>query len=234
MAGLPRMTLQNTGNDSSTKKIKENNSMKNLIKMTMLVVTIITLGAVMVPQASAGCGNPFQKSGKGHVVPQSWEGQDGFEGASLLAVSDHDSDVSMVGMWHVLFIAEGNTGAGLPPDGAPVDNALSTWHSDGTEATVSSRAPDTGDVCLGVWKKVGRRHFKLNHFGISFDPSTDPNNPQGFANIRQDIDLAANGETFVGSFTIQQYDQAGNLLIEIKGALKGTRVGLKTSVGDLL
>jgi hypothetical protein len=66
----------------------------------------------------------------------------------------------MVGMWHVLFIAQGNEGAGLPPDGVPVDNALSTWHSDGTEATVSSCAPATGDVCLGVWQKVGRRHYK--------------------------------------------------------------------------
>jgi hypothetical protein len=208
--------------------------MKTNLSKLMIAIAAVALAAVLVPRASAGCGDPFQSAGKAHVSQQSWDETGGFGGASLLLASDHDSDVSMVGMWHVLFIAKGNTAPGLPPDGAPVDNALSTWHSDGTEATVSSRVPATGDVCLGVWQKVGHRHFKLNHFGISFDPNTDPNNPLGFANIRQDISLSSDGETFTGSFNIQQYDQAGNLLVEIKGRLKGTRVGMKTGVSDLL
>ena len=208
--------------------------MKKVLKTLMVVLATVAFGAVLVPQASAGCGNPFQGTGKARISPQSWDEQGDFGGASLLLASDHDSDVSMVGMWHVLFIAKGNEGAGLPPDGVPVDNALSTWHSDGTEATVSSRTPATGDVCLGVWQKSGGRHYKLNHFGISFDPATDPNNPLGFANIRQDIVLSHDGKTFAGTFVIQQYDQTGNLLVEIKGLLSGTRVGLKTSVSDLL
>lgn len=208
--------------------------MKSICKTLTLTIATIAFGAALVPLASAGCGNPFQDAGKAHVSPQSWDEQDDFGGVSLLLASDHDSDVSMVGMWHVLFTAKGNEGAGLPPDGAPVDNALSTWHRDGTELTVSSRVPATGDVCQGVWEKTGRRHYKLNHFGISFDPATDPNNPLGFANIRQNIILSENGKTFVGTFTIQQYDQTGNLLVEIKGLLSGTRVGMKTSVSDLL
>ena len=87
---------------------------------------------------------------------------------------------------------------------------------------------------MGVWEKVGEWHYKLNHFGISFDPTTDPNNPQGFADIRQDIFLNPDGITFKGTFTIQQYDQSGNLLIEIKGLLHGYRVNQHTTVGDLL
>ena len=35
----------------------------------------------------------------------------------MLAVSDHDDD-PIVGMWHVKFTAEGNTGSGAP-DGTP-------------------------------------------------------------------------------------------------------------------
>jgi hypothetical protein len=216
------------------RKFKESNPMKNLLKTAMLGLAITAFGAVLVPRASAGCGDPFRGTGKVHVSPQSWEEPGDFGGASLLMASDHDSDVSIVGMWHVLFIAKGNEGPGLPPDGVPVDNALSTWHSDGTELTVSSRVPATGDVCQGVWQQFGRRHYKLNHFGISFDPATDPNNPLGFANIRQNIVLSPDGKTFVGTFLIQQYDQTGNLLVEIKGVLNGSRVGLKTSVSDLL
>jgi len=191
----------------------------------VLLALAVFLAAVTVPFASAGCANPL---GRGHLSNQSWDGQSG--GPSLLLVNN---DATMVGMWHVLFIAQGN-GPDLPPDGAQVDNALSQWHDDGTEVTLSSRAPDTGDVCLGVWKRVGQRHYKLNHYGIAFDPSTDPNNPLGFANIRQDIWLASDGQAFKGMFSIDQYDTSGNLLVEIKGVLHGTRVTMHTSTSDLL
>jgi hypothetical protein len=207
--------------------------MKTILRRLSAILTAVAFGAVMVPLASAGCANP-SKGGGLHLSPQSWSGQAYFGAASLLLASDRDDDVSMVGMWHVTFTAKGNVGAGLPPDGAPVDNALSQWHSDGTEVTLSSRIPATGDVCLGVWKKVAPRRYKLNHFGISFDPATDPNNPQGFANIRQDVVLSPDGKTFKGTFTIDQFDQSGNLLIEIKGLLSGTRVDINTSVSDLL
>jgi hypothetical protein len=136
-------------------------------------------------------------------------------------------------MWHVAFIAEGNAPP-LPPDGVQIDSTLSQWHSDGTEVTLSSRPPATGDVCLGVWKEVGERHYKLNHYGIAFDPSVDPNTPRGFDNIRQDVTVSRDGKTFTGTFTIDQYDSTGNLLDEIKGDLVGTRITLSTTVSDLL
>jgi len=200
--------------------------MKTVLRRLMATLTALTFGAFLVPLASAGC-NPLNKA---RITPQAWHGQNSFSPEFQL-ISNHGP--SMIGMWHVAFIAEGN-GPGLPPDGVQVDNALSHWHVDGTEVTVSSRAPETGDVCLGVWKKVGERHYKLNHFGISFDPSTDPNNPQGFANIRQDIWLSPDGKTFKGTFSIDQFDATGNLLVEIKGNLVGTRVNMSTTVGDLV
>jgi len=200
--------------------------MKTLLGRLIVTLAALALGAVLVPVASAGC-NPLNKA---HIAPQAWEGH-GSLAPEFLLISNHGP--SMVGMWHVSFIAEGN-GPGLPPDGVQVDNALSHWHVDGTEVTVSSRAPETGDVCLGVWKRVGERHYLLNHFGISFDPSTDPNNPQGFANIRQDIWLSPDGNRFKGTFTIDQFDPTGNLLVEIKGNLVGTRVTVSTTVGNLL
>jgi hypothetical protein len=208
--------------------------MKAIFKQVTIALGIVLFVAVVVPMASAGCADPSQGKGSTHISPQSWNGEVDFGRALLLRVSDSDDDDSMVGMWHVTFIAKGNVGPGLPPDGVPVDNALSQWHSDGTEITSSSRNPATGSICLGVWKKVGHRHYRLNHFGISWDPSTDPNNPQGFANSRQDVYLGFDGKAFRGTFSIDQFDQAGNLLVEIKGLLIGTRVNINTSVGDLL
>jgi hypothetical protein len=202
--------------------------MKTHVRKLLPALATLALGILSVPLAHAGCANPVNGA---HLAPQSWNGRVG-AASNLLLVSDDRP--SMVGLWHVAFIAEGNTGPGLPPDGAPVDNALSTWHSDRTEETLSSRPPATGDVCMGVWKEIGDRHYILNHYGIAFDPTVDPNTPLGFANIRQDIILSQDGKTFTGKFTISQYDASGNLLVEIKGNLVGTRVTITTTVQDLL
>jgi hypothetical protein len=81
---------------------------------------------------------------------------------------------------------------------------------------------------------VEDRHYRINHFGIAFDPATNPNTPLGYAHIPQDIILSRDGKTFTGKFVIDQYDATGNLLLEIKGDLVGTRITLSTSVRDLI
>ena len=199
------------------------------VKKALLFAASLALVAVWVPKASAGCANPLNQAG--HLSPQSWDGS--AVSRSMLQV-DFEQGPTMVGLWHVVFIAEGNNNPNLPPDGAQVDNALSNWHVDGTEETLSSRAPATGNVCLGVWTQTNQLHYKLNHFGIAYDPAVDPDTPLGFANIRQDILLSRDGKTFTGKFSIDQYDAAGNLLVEIKGKLVGTRITSSTTVGDLL
>lgn len=198
--------------------------------MSRLVPTLalLALGTFGVQSAYAGCANPVTGA---HLLHQSW--RPGAGAAPNLSLVSLPSP-TMVGLWHVVFIAEGNTGPGLPPDGAQVDNALSAWHADGNEETLSSRPPATGDVCLGTWRQIGERQFALNHFGIAFDPAVDPNTPLGFANIRQNIILSRDGKTFTGYFRIDQYDAKGDLLVEIKGNLVGTRISLSTSVADLL
>lgn len=193
-----------------------------------LTLATFALGAVWVPMAHAACANPFVKAG---LARQAWQLH---AGAAPNLRSASEEEPSMIGLWHEVFIAEGNTGSGLPPDGAEVDSALSEWHNDGTEATLDSRPPATGDVCMGVWKRLGDRHYLLNHFGIAFDPTIDPNTPLGFANIRQDIVISRDSQTFTGTFSLDQYDAKGNLLVEIKGKLIGTRITLATTVGDLL
>ena len=57
-------------------------------------------------------------------------------------------------MWHATFTAWGNQPG--PPDGTQLDNALVTWHSDGTELMNSARPPQDGNFCMGVWKKTGK------------------------------------------------------------------------------
>ena len=42
-------------------------------------------------------------------------------------------------------------------------------HSDGTEITFSGgQNPETGDVCQGVWRRVGKDTYTLNHIAMGW------------------------------------------------------------------
>lgn len=188
--------------------------MQNKFKTRIMVLAVVC-ASVFAPRANAECGGLSKFKFGASIHRQSWEGSQ-FSPASLLLVSD--SRESIVGFWRVTFTSEGTTGI---PDGTVIDQAYSQWHSDGTEIMNSSRPPVTQSFCLGVWKKVGGLRYKLNHFAISFDPNS---NLVGPANIREDVVLRDRGKTFSGTFTIDQFDQAGNTLAHITGQITGTRI----------
>jgi hypothetical protein len=144
--------------------------------------------------------------------------------------SEPYEEPSVVGMWHVKFLSEGNKGI---PNGAEVDAGFAQWHEDGTEIMNSGgRAPSTSNFCLGVWERTGIRSYMLNHFAISWDPTPTTASPDGVilgpANILENITLSTDGNSFVGSFSIIQYDETLKKLADIKGTIKGTRVTVDT------
>ena len=132
---------------------------------------------------------------------------------------DRHRDAAIVGMWKVQFVSEGTTGI---PDGTVIDSAYAQWHSDGTEIMNSGRPPITSSFCLGVWKKTGESTYKLNHFALSWDPSGTVF--VGQANIRENVTLNAQGNSFSGTFTIDQFDTNGNTLAHIVGKINAQRV----------
>jgi hypothetical protein len=136
-----------------------------------------------------------------------------------VATRDDDNDASIVGMWKVQFVSEGTNGI---PDGTMIDSAYAQWHSDGTEIMNSGRPPITSSFCLGVWKRTGESTYKLNHFALSWDPSGTVF--VGPANIRENVTLNALGNSFSGTFTIDQFDTDGNTLAHIVGKITAQRV----------
>jgi hypothetical protein len=190
----------------------------------LLTLATLAIGAIWVPSAYAGCGL------YGGPVPKriSWNPQ--FGSPRLLhaaLISDDDPATpgpSIVGTWKERWISEGSEGI---PDGTEIDAGYAQWHSDGTEINISGlRAPMTGDVCLGEWIKTGARTYRMNHFGISYDSTGQ--NLVGPARIQQWLTLDTKGNSTSGRFTIDQYDEAGNLLAHIQGNVIGTRVTMDT------
>lgn len=181
--------------------------MKAIAKTAMAALALVLFGTLWTLPASAGC-SPYTvpKSGA-HLQKQSWDGN--FPGASLRLVSSTNTE-PIVGFWSIV----------LSIDGQAIDSGYAQWHDDGTEMMNSSRSPATQSFCMGVWKKVARNTYKLNHFALSFNPDGSEVGP---ANIRQLVTVK-NGNSYSGSFTLDQYDLSGNLLVHLEGDVSGTRI----------
>ena len=199
----------------------------------------LTLVALVVTSAEAQCGLPTKLA-----KPSAWQPQIGSsQNREVLGINrmDEDFQVSIVGMWHVVFIAESAAPPTVPP-GNPIDNALVVWHSDGTEIMNSMRPPQDGDFCMGVWQQVGPRTYKLNHFawfakqfptgpgddGTTIGPSVGP------TQITEEVTLSPDGMHYTGTFTLNAYDLNNAIFQTFTGTVSGTRVTIITKETDLI
>lgn len=209
--------------------------MRTIYSRFVVWMGALTLALAMVPGALAQCGLPTKP-----IKPMSWHPQ--FSGAHptlLPAAFDDDDrdDVSIVGMWHVVFTAQSMNDA---PFSGVIDNAISVWHPDGTEVMNSGRAAQDGNFCLGVWERTGRRTYLLNHIpwgGNVDDPTAPPDvigQPQAGVQIIEKVTLSPDGNSFSGTFTLTAYDTSGNVYASFTGMLSGKRITPHTSFSDLL
>ena len=137
----------------------------------------------------------------------------------------------IVGFWHAKFTAEGNTGNNEPPDGTVIDSPFVQWHEDGTEIMNSTRIPQTGSFCMGIWHKTGKLTYELNHFTLGWDTN---NNFVGPGQIHETITLDKNGNQYSGTFKIDQYNPSGSLLAEVLGQVTATRITVDTTINQVL
>lgn len=187
--------------------------MRRILQRGVVALAVVTICVLFAGNSYAQCGSSLI----GKLKPQSF--------------SDDDHNDGIVGFWRITMTSKGNNVAPLfIPDGALIDHAFAQWHSDGTEIMNSNRKPSTGSFCLGVWKKVGRDHYRLNHFALGFDDGVT----LAYNNIREDVVLSNDGDSFSGSFVIAIYDANGNPGPVIKGDITGKRVKVNTTVGDIL
>ena len=199
-----------------------------------LITTTLGFGmclAMLTAQARAGCGDmrnwqgPFEFAQPATLPlftakaqPSAEAGQRGSSGPSI------------VGLWKVQFVSQGNANHNPSiPDGAIVDFGYSAWHNDGTEIMNSGgRAPATENFCLGVWGQTGYLTFELNHFALSYDATTGALN--GNVNIREQVTLSPSGDMFSGTFTIDVYDPQGNKADHIAGTITGKRLTVDSTL----
>ena len=195
---------------------------RSVLKTAATTVGLAVCATVFMPTARADCGSYTSMGQKPVPAPAQRPLLRAIAyrlTTPAVAARDDDNDAAIVGMWKVQFVSEGTNGI---PDGTMIDSAYAQWHSDGTEIMNSGRPPITSSFCLGVWKKTGESTYKLNHFALSWDPSGTVF--VGPANIRENVTLNAQGNSFSGTFTIDQFDTNGNTLAHIVGKINAQRV----------
>jgi hypothetical protein len=57
---------------------------------------------------------------------------------------------------------------------------------------------------------------------------------QGPGNIREVITLSPDYNSYGGTFTLDQYDPEGNLLVHLAGQVKAKRITVNTGITDVL
>lgn len=202
--------------------------MKTVWKRFATAMGIILIGATLVANASAACGNGQTTTGALHR--QSWNDYANVSGSLVMAHYPFTFEDPIVGMWKVVFLAKGNGSQG-PPDNTPIDSAVVQWHADGTEIMNSGRPAQDGNFCLGVWEKIGLNKYKLNHFALGNDPSNAPSgigNPAGPTHIQGTITLSRDGNQYSGSFILDATDPDGSINTHIIGVIKATRITVNT------
>ncbi len=188
-------------------------------------LSLLALSAAGGANAACLMSAPHQSSGAQAAAPTLVPSvyHPGTAGGSLLRtnyVSEYDEGI--VGLWEFKWNA-------APPFGP--DYGTQAWHSDGTELTFSGgQDPQTGDVCQGVWRQVGRNLYTLNHIAMG---RPAPGAPFGIrVHLHFLIKLNPEGTAFSGTFTAKAYgvtaadpfDESSTPLVTGSGTVTATRV----------
>jgi hypothetical protein len=127
-----------------------------------------------------------------------------------------DGNASIVGLWAVTyFVGKSNT---------IWDQGFEQWHSDGLELNNDNAVPPSlGNVCVGVFKKIGSRSYKLRHVTWNFDTS---GNWTGTFQLLQTVTVAPNGKAFTGTYVSDSFDVAGKVIpsAHAEGIVSASRI----------
>lgn len=121
----------------------------------------------------------------------------------------------IVGLWKLDFED--------PADGYS-DKGYSIWHSDHTEYMNSTRPPSVGAVCQGVWERVDRYTYKLNHFALGY---MDGVNLTSVYRFQETVHVNRSGNKFKGEFIIEAFDPKTH---GHQGTYQGTVTGEKVTI----
>ena len=139
--------------------------------------------------------------------------------AALVQIGDWDDNPAIVGLWKFQMA------------GFLTDFGTQAFHAGGTETVFSAGGdPATGDVCQGVWRKVGRSTYTLNHIAMGW---TAPGAQYGLLiRIHMALKVDRSGNSFTGNYTVavfasspqDPFNESAGPFVSGTGTISATRV----------
>ena len=176
--------------------------------MKISVMATLAVAVIAGPALRAEACNPMLGKNYGkHVAPTTLP-------ASMLARnnSKRAGQATIVGLWHIVHTASNGT---LFLEG------YDTWNSDGTENELANLPPATGNLCVGAYTRQGKKINLTTHVAWLWDTS---NNFVGTLNMTQENKVAADGNSYTGTFDAKFYDTTGTLFQEVAGTNAAERL----------
>lgn len=179
------------------------------------------VGLMAAGQAVAGCRIPTSgySQASGRSAPSTYQGGGAFIRTAYESGDQGNQQAAIVGLWKFEMKVNGNI----------IDFGTVEWHDDGTEMTISGgRNPSDGDTCMGAWQQVGWSKFKLNHIAMAYAGGAY----LGVAHFHELITVDPTGQSYSGTFTIEQFadstsdpfNESGAPLATVGGTVTATRV----------
>lgn len=176
-------------------------------------LALLSIAALLLSTATAYAACGLTGAGAGGPIALPMMAQSALDQADTF--QEPDSSGSIVGLWHVVYTAGGST----------FNETLDQWHSDGTEFENAWLAPDSGNICFGVWKKTRPRTVRLHHIGWLFTPGSTPPTASGTFTLDEVNTVSYDGKTYSGTFTFRTYDITGAQTGEVvTGTIAATRI----------
>jgi hypothetical protein len=190
--------------------------------------------AVLASTFLAGQGWACQRPDAGLPSPAARAGSAGGELALpdafdlpvgyALVNGEGNGNGSVVGMWHaVLRLGDAN--------GPVYDEVLEQFQSDGTEMLISNGLPPAlGNLCVGVWKRIGSRTYRLRHMTWNWSPPDNgfgvPGTFAGHFELIMTLRVDQRGRSFDGTWSAKNFDLEGEHLPELdaSGVIAGVRI----------
>ena len=157
--------------------------------------------------ASASCGDSLAAMAAGKAIVPSAVGKQ----LAAASTTDRISISSIVGLWDIQFIVEGQT----------IQEAFQNWNFGGTEVHNPNVDPRSGNIRLGTWLPISGGGFKLAHRVWNFDTN---GNFLGTIHLSETVYLGDRGHSQTGSLNLDFYDPSGNFQNEVAGNVTGQRI----------
>jgi hypothetical protein len=187
------------------------------------LVALIALGLLLTASGAKadGCAN-LNKAGAAVSAP--FVAPHGGDHPQAEEMNEH---ASIVGLWHLIYTAETESGAPIfPPAPFQFAETFKTWHADGTEFEQAFFSQ--GAICVGVWKDLGEGRVKLHHIGLMFDATTGQ--ISNIFTVDEKNKVTPNGKTYTGTFDFKLWPPSfdavgvGTPIAEVTGITSGTRI----------